>query len=208
MTLGSSLESYAYYRQTFPEQVAAFEKQNGDVVEKAQCIQAEEGEEEAEEFMADTLKTLRHGIGGANSARELGGVSIALGCVIQALGGRMGLQLEGKKASLIDQVAANEEAYSTIAKELLCKYGGAGLLEPEARLALLTMSCIGSVHVRNSCAARLEADAAAGPPRSGKAQTPGDAAKAVPAHPAGYQAASYEAGRGDNVAAEGYTEQL
>jgi len=156
--LSTAREKWVAYRLNFPEQTAAFEKQNGDVLEKSHQRAEEADEEDAADYLEDALKKLRVSIAGANSAKELGGTAIALGLVIQALGGQFGLELEGPKASLSEQIAANEEAYSGLAKELLCKYGMSGpLLEPEARLCIMLGSAIGSVHTRNACALRLEA---------------------------------------------------
>ncbi len=152
-SLSSLHEKWANYRIHFPEQVEAFEKQNGDVVEKSKRVA---DEEDAADFMEDSLTKLRQGLGAANRVKELGGLAVVAAHFLQGFSSRFNLELEGPKTNLAEQVAANQTAFSNIFTELACKYGTTYFAEPEVGLLIHTASCAGSVHSRNSLARKME----------------------------------------------------
>jgi hypothetical protein len=100
--------------------------------------------------LKEELETIKKRVSGTTLIKDFGGLFVVGAYAIQDAGTLFGLKLNGPKASLATVVEQNQAMFSSIMKEIACKYDLEKYMEPEMRLGILGIRCIAACHIANT----------------------------------------------------------
>lgn len=138
------------YHRNFPEILSkrtnkSEEKLNEKITKKYSAITNKDK-------LRAELDGIKRQVSGTTMIKDLGSLFITGAFVLQDGGEAFGLKLKGPKIALADIVAQNQGAFSSVMRELGCKYNLEKYAEPEVRMGLLCLQCIGTCHISNKIA--------------------------------------------------------
>lgn len=141
-----------YYRE-FPDILNS--KETKKAQESVKKVRSRYSEATPTEKIKEDLDLIKVAVAGKNMAGTLSGLCVPAAMIIEHVGEHMGLKLKGPSESLSAVVYTNRAVFESCIKELVCKYGLGGYMQPEVRLAMALGSCVMSVHTKNDTAEKI-----------------------------------------------------
>lgn len=158
----SSVVSEEEERKNLISQIERYHRYFGDVIKQSEKSSKSEEKGIASyssatpiDKLTKDLEKCKRAVNGTTLINDASSIIVSAAVGVESIGNTFGLKLSGPRTSLSTIINNNVAAFETCIKQLFCKYGTDTMLEPEARLGLLSLQCLVACHLANKDASSI-----------------------------------------------------